>query len=198
MAWTAALTSSQRARNAALSMSGGWLRLSGCCRRRDGRRRTGRAPGISARHRRARPRRSAPAPRDRHRDVVLDRAALDASAPPTARGGCARTPPPARATAARDAVLDQALRPSPRRRSPRSVASASACERRRRDLEQHVPGVAAGERIARAGQVAEDDVDADARHQSRRRSAPLPAWLRATCEERQRRRRVGERRRRRR
>ena len=97
---------------------------------------------------------------DRHRDVVLDRAALVLLHLADAVAQCARTPSPASSEAA-----IAASRTIPAASASASVALGQLLRVRLAaaggNFEQHVPGIGAGERIARAGQVVEHHLQRD-------------------------------------
>ena len=127
--------------------------------------------GRAARHQAARP---PPSPRpmksgtrgERHRDVVLDRAALGllrlGHALRAGARGLALGVEAAAIAASRDqAALHRLGQQRPRIR-PRSSAVGA-----RGQLEQHVPGMRAGQRIAACPGCGEHEVDADARPSAR-------------------------------
>ena len=102
--------------------------------------------------------------RQRHRDVVLDRAALEALRLATAPRGCARGRCAGRAT----------RRASHRATTPASMASPEhglarvlepGCRRREDQLHQHVPRMPAASGSRQPGMCYQHDVDAKARHQ---------------------------------
>ena len=195
--WTAAFTSSQRSRKAALSMPTGWLMLKWMLPSPRWPKGKGRAPGTSATTARSARAMQFGHRRHRHGDVVLDRAALlllhlrqrVAEAPERRRllRGSRRGRRPRRGPCR-----------SPRAKIASIVASASSCERLRRDLDQHVPGMRRGERIARAGHDGGAAKSMPIRGISSKAVSALPAMSAGDVEERERRRRALSRRRRRR
>ena len=136
----------------------------GYCRRRDGRRRRGRAPGMRAIDRRFSIASRKPGPRDRHRNVVLDRAAfellhIDEDFAQSARSSLRWS--------SEAAIAASSTMPCLRRRfeqfhqmSPRG--RCSACEAIRA---AHTKACGAGSGSRDAGRMFQHEVEADARHE---------------------------------
>ena len=95
---------------------------------------------------------------DRHRDVVLDRAAFRLLRRVTSRRAASRTP---RAGCRLAAITASSTMPSsmPRARMASSVVARVVA--RRRQLHQHVPGMRLGKRIADVDAVAHAELDGD-------------------------------------